>query len=220
MEQNTNRIGDLVVPSSEDIREAWPVFGSLLLMAGLYAGRKLMSDDPEADYLSWGAYEKEQTLRGQWWRVVTYSFVYENVSDLVGDAAAIALCGTALTRRQSSSVAFATFRLGLFVGLLSLVFDTPRDKAVTSVSGPAYCMLGALLMNLARGEVDWTLDTNRDRLAAGALSLTTLTMAARLLFAPKETRRARIFAMLAGAGATNLASVVSFVEKRQAKRTL
>lgn len=215
MVQGRDPLGAALLPSSEDVQAAWPVFGSAALMLALYLGRKWTSDDSDASSLNWGAYEKQRTLKGEWWRVATYSFVYEDWAALVSDIAALTFYGSALTRRQGPSVAFATLRLGLLVSLLSVVFDTPEHTVVTSLSGPAYSMLGALLMDIARGDAAWGQAAGSERCAMGAGALTTLALGARLLFASPKARRAQLCALAAGAVATNLAALVAYVENRQ-----
>lgn len=209
-------LGDLLLLSPGDATENAPVLGSTLVMLGLYAARLLT--DSRADPVSWGAYQTERALNGQWWRVVTYGFVYDDAFKLFSDAVAVMLFGTALTRLQSSSMAFAAFRLGLFVGLLGVAVKAPRDQVVTSVSGPAYCMLGAFLTTAALNQRRWQIKTLRDRVATGGLGLTLLALVLRPRMSAPATAHAQGYAALAGVGAAGLAHLVRGVDRRMSSR--
>lgn len=209
-------LADLLLLAPEDVKEAGPVLGSTLMMLGLYAARTL--SDSRTDPLDWGAYQTERALGGQWWRVVTYGFVYDDAFKLFSDAVAVMLFGTALTKLQSSSMAFAAFRLGLFVGLLGVAAKAPRDQVVTSVSGPAYCMLGAFLTTAALNQRRWRITTPRDKLATGGLGLTLLALVLRPHLSAPATVRAQGYATLAGVGAAGLAHVVRAVDRRKSSK--
>lgn len=204
-------ISALITPSLHNLTQMWPIFASVAMMLALYLARIPIAGNGEVAYLRFGAFQKRRVSEGQWWRVFTYAFVYRSGRQLLIDAAAIVLFGLVITQLSSFSLAFATFRLGLFVPLLVFVFSTPADRVITSVSGSAYSMAGTLLVVVLLNWQRWTLLTTSDALAGVALLVIAVLLCARLKFAPDTAPITQHYAFTAGIGAALVATIVAFV---------
>src|SRR4051812_6913675 len=209
-----NVLSILLAPRPSDLppdgRAPRPVLAGALLMVGASAAHAMVA--PHSDPTGWGAYRGDRVAAGEWWRIITYTFLYEQPLALASDALAVTVCGTALTRLQSPALGFAAFRLGMFAALLGVLRREPRDQPVTSLSGPAYCMLGAALASAALrpARVRPALSGGPPALAAGLAAL--LGLAARPFGATATARRAQVIAFSAGAVAAALAELVRTIE--------
>ena len=213
---HTLAVSDLLRVSASDASRLWPVLGSAAAMAALYGLRRATAGD--ANLLGWGAYNADKVLHGEWWRLFSQAFVYADGLQLAGDLLALGLFSPALAKLQSPTVAFSAFRLGLLVSAGVLALGAPRDAVVSSVSGSAYAVAGALLVALATNTRGWSALTARDTWAIAALAVAAATLVARSLTGEQLASQAQMWAVGAGVGGATLARIVAAVERRFGKQ--
>lgn len=99
--------------------------------------------DPDT-LLGWGASQGPLTTNGQWWRLLTASFVHVGVFHLLVDVAALCQLGAVLERLAGRpTVAAVYISAGVFAGVISLWSD---PVAVSVSASGAVCGLYGLLI--------------------------------------------------------------------------
>ncbi len=208
------RLNALFTPSADELGAMWPVYGSALAMAIVQVLRELSDTDDQDSEMQWGAFQKAAVSKGQWWRVFTHAFVHTDKAHAAGDIAAVMSFGTAIARLESPALAFSMLRLGIFVGLLSVIFNRDSEEPVVSVSGPAFCLLGALVTAMLLNRQKIKPPTAEDVPAGMVVFMTGFNLLGRSVAAKPELARAHTLAALAGAAGAGLAHIIAQVERK------
>lgn len=211
-------VEQLFTPTADDLGSLWPVYGSALAMAIVQTLRELDGADPEASALQWGAFQKEAVGNGEWWRVFTHAFVHTDRRQAIGEITATVGFSTAIARLGSPALAFSMFRLGIFVGLLSEMFERPaKSETLTSVSGPAFCLLGALVATMLLNRQHIKTPSAEDIPAGMLVFLTGFNLLGSSMGANGGLTRSQALSALAGVGAAGLAHIISQFDQKKSK---
>ncbi|MFT6398748.1 MAG: rhomboid protease GluP [Bradymonadia bacterium] len=123
-------------------RRCWPFL--LLLMVAMFVFQQVVHEGPRNGLLGLNAPlaralgGADATLFGEWFRLVTASFVHENLSHLVGNLIGLALCGNICERFVGRANTAAVFLLGGAAGaVFSSAFSSPEVVSVGASGGIA-----------------------------------------------------------------------------------
>jgi len=121
---------------------------NLGIFACLLVGDGALSDGERL--LAWGASFGPRTSNGEWWRLVTATFVHGSALALLINTAAIAQLGL-LLERLIGHAAFAAIYLaaGFFAHLMTL--SASPDTVSAGASGAAFGLYGLLFASIVRG---------------------------------------------------------------------
>jgi rhomboid protease GluP len=118
------------------------IFAMLLFGDGALSDRERL--------LAWGASFGPRTSHGEWWRLVTATFVHGSALALLINTAAIAQLGL-LLERLIGHAAFAAIYIaaGVFAHVMNL--STSPDTVSAGASGAAFGLYGLLFASIVRG---------------------------------------------------------------------
>jgi membrane associated rhomboid family serine protease len=135
------------------VTPAFAAFNVIVVVGMLFGARAL--SDPDT-LVAWGASLGTRTTNGEWWRLVTSTFVHTGTLHLLVDVAVLIQLGAVL-ERLAGRLAFTAVYLsaGVFAGLVAL---SSHPVAVTSgASGAIFGLYGLLFALLI-----WQLFQRRD----------------------------------------------------------
>jgi membrane associated rhomboid family serine protease len=134
---------------------------NVMVVGGMLFGAGALGD-PDT-LLAWGASLGTRTTNGEWWRLVTATFVHTGMLHLLIDVAVVIQLGAVL-ERLAGRLVFAGVYLsaGMFAGLVSLASDPAA--VTTGTSGAIFGLYGLLLASLSWRLIDellWQLSQRR-----------------------------------------------------------
>jgi len=155
-------------------RTKWPIVAPLLIVASVsvwVAG--VFGPLPAPQWqIAWGASYTPRTTNGEWWRLVSYTFVHASFLHLFATVTALISLGFVL-ERMIGRLAFATVYLAAAIeaGAIAL-WTTPATKPTLGASGAVCGLYGLLIATLVyaylrKPRLPWSLPTIKG-LAVGA----------------------------------------------------
>ncbi len=143
-------------PFGDALRARTPmalVTPAIVLLNLLIFVRVVWTDGPagaEGTLLAWGASIGPRTTNGEWWRLVTATFVHGSLLAVLINSAAVLQTGVVL-ERLIGHLAFAAvyFAAGLFATLMSL--SASAETVSTGAAGAVLGVYGLLLATIVRG---------------------------------------------------------------------
>ena len=122
------------------------IFAGVLLEPGA-------ASDPQT-LASWGGNAAPRTMDGEWWRLVTATFVHAGLLHLLASTAGLVPLGLMLERAVGSTAFAATYLgAGVLAGVVSLWTASPLTVNV-GASGAVCGIYGLLLASVAWGALD------------------------------------------------------------------
>ena len=135
-------------------RTPWPIVTPAIVLVNLAIfARVVWTDGPagaEETLIAWGASFGPRTTNGEWWRLVTATFVHGSLLALLIHTAAVLQAGVVL-ERLIGHAAFAAIYVaaGLFAAVMSL--STSPETVTTGAGGAVLGIYGLLLATIVRG---------------------------------------------------------------------
>src|SRR5216683_6644642 len=119
---------------------------NVIVVGGMLFGSHAIGDPNTL--VAWGASLGTRTTNGEWWRLVTSTFVHTGTLHLLVDVAVLIQLGAVL-ERLAGRLAFAGVYLsaGVFAGLVNL--SSHPVAVTTSASGAIFGLYGLLFASLA-----------------------------------------------------------------------
>jgi rhomboid protease GluP len=131
-----------------DARTGWPIVTPLAL--ALSAGIFLMSlasggGDATAAIVAWGGNIAPRTTNGEWWRLVSATFVHAGLLHLVATAFGLLPAGLILERAVGRAAFGAVFAASAVVSSVVSLWVVPATDAAAGASGAVFGVYGLLL---------------------------------------------------------------------------
>jgi len=147
-------------------RTRWPIVAPILILGVVWVwAATLFAPQPAAQWqIAWGASYAPRTTNGEWWRLLTYTFVHAGFLHLVATVAALLSLGVTL-ERIVGRIAFAGVYLAASVAAgVAALWMKPATTVVIGATGALFGLYGLLIAVLVYGYL------RKPRLAWSALA--------------------------------------------------